>query len=147
MLNLLVIEDDEADYHFIEMALKETRFATRVRWVPDGESAIGYLGGSGAHARRLDSPLPDVIVLDLKMPRLGGFELLEWIRAHREHRHTPVLVLSSSGLPEDVERAYQLGANSFFVKPARFEDFVDLFQHIAGYWSYARTPVREPQRT
>ncbi|MBA4136008.1 MAG: hypothetical protein C0518_01675 [Opitutus sp.] len=142
MLKLLVIEDDEADYHFIEMALKETRFATRVRWVTDGELAIDYLSGRGPHADRAKFPVPDVVVLDLKMPRVGGFELLQWMRAHPDYRDTPALVMSSSGLPQDVARAYQLRANSYFVKPGRFEDFVELFQLIAGYWSFARTPAQ-----
>jgi CheY-like chemotaxis protein len=144
VLKLLVIEDDESDYHFIEMALKETRFPTRVRWVDDGEQAIEYLRGAGRYSDRGEFPAPDLITLDLKMPRLDGFELLEWIRAHAEYRHIPVLVMSSSGLQQDIERAYHLGANAYFVKPGRFEEFIDLFQHIAGYWSYARTISHAP---
>lgn len=137
MLNLLVIEDEESDYHFIEMALKECRFATRVRWVIDGHLGTRYLAGEGEFADRGKHPFPDVVLVDLKMPGMDGFELLQWIRTHPVHHGMPVLVMSSSALPADIEKAYANGASSYFVKPSNFEDFVDLFQHIAAYWSYA----------
>jgi CheY-like chemotaxis protein len=139
MLNLLVVEDDESDYHFIEMALKETPRPTRVSWVSSGAAGIEYLAGDERYRDRTQWPVPDVVVVDLNMPGLGGFDVLQWMRAHPLHRGTPVLVISSSESPGDIEKAYRLGANSYFVKPQRFEDFVSLFQHIAAYWSYART--------
>lgn len=141
-LKLLVVEDDENDYHLIEMALKEGRFPTRVRWVRDGVEAMDYLTGLAPFQDRQQNPLPDLVLLDLKMPRMGGFELLRWLRDSRAHRTLPALVLSSSPLPEDVRRAYDLGATSYFVKPHRFEDFVELLKHLAAYWSYAASPSR-----
>ena len=137
LLTLLVVEDEESDYHLIEMALKETPFPTRVRWVRDGVEARQYLTGENQFANRREFPLPDVLMLDLKMPRMGGFEVIEWLRRSPYFRTLPTLVMSSSSLPEDVHRAIDLGATTYFVKPHRFEDFVDLLQHIAGYWSYA----------
>jgi CheY-like chemotaxis protein len=76
------------------------------------------------------------------MPRMGGFELLQWLRADRTHRLLPALVMSSSPLPEDIQRAYELGATSYFVKPGRFEDFVELLKHLAAYLSFAASPTR-----
>lgn len=141
-LKLLVVEDEENDYHLIEMALKEGRFPTRVRWVRDGVEAMDYLTALPPFANRDENPIPDIVLLDLKMPRMGGFELLRWLRDSRAHRTVPALVMSSSPLPEDVRRAYELGATSYFVKPHRFEDFVELFKHLAAYWSYAASPQR-----
>lgn len=141
-LKLLVVEDDENDYHLIEMALKEGRFPTRVRWVRDGVEAMDYLTGLAPFHDRQQNPLPDLALLDLKMPRMGGFELLRWLRDSRAHRTLPALVLSSSPLSVDIQRAYDLGATSYFVKPHRFEDFVELLKHLAAYWSYAAGPSR-----
>lgn len=142
LLTILIVEDDESDYHLIEMALKETRFPTRVRWVRDGEEARQYLVGDDPFQNRREHPLPDIIMLDLKMPRMGGFEFIEWLRRSPYFRSVPAMVMSSSSLPEDVHRAADVGATTYFVKPHRFEDFVDLLQHIAAYWSYALQPER-----
>lgn len=141
LLTLLVVEDEEGDYHLIEMALKETKFPTRVRWVRDGVEAMQYLRGEEQFSNRREFPLPDVMILDLKMPRMGGFEVIDWLRRTPSYRTLPVLVMSSSTLPEDLQRAADLGATTYFAKPHSFEDFVDLLQHIAGYWSYARAPA------
>lgn len=141
-LRLLVVEDEENDYHLIEMALKEGEFPTRVRWVRDGVEAMDYLTGTGPFHEREPSSAPDLVLLDLKMPRMGGFELLRWLRDNRTHRTLPALVMSSSPLPEDIRRAYELGATSYFVKPHRFEEFVALLKHLAAYWSYAASPSR-----
>lgn len=141
-LRLLVVEDEENDYHLIEMALKEGEFPTRVRWVRDGVEAMDYLTGAAGFHEREPSPPPDLVLLDLKMPRMGGFELLRWLRDNPAHRTLPALVMSSSPLPEDIRRAYDLGATSYFVKPHRFEDFVELLKHLAAYWSFAATPRR-----
>jgi CheY-like chemotaxis protein len=141
-LKLLVVEDEENDYHLVEMALKEGRFPTRVRWVRDGVAAMDYLSAAAPFQDRAQNPAPDLVLLDLKMPRMGGFELLRWLRDNRAHRTLPAIVMSSSPLPEDIRRAYELGATSYFVKPHRFEDFVELLKHLAAYWSYAASPSR-----
>ena len=142
MLTLLVVDDNESDYHFIEMALKECRQKTRVRWVSSGAAGLEYLGGEGVFGDPAKFPRPDVVIVDLNMPGMGGIELVQWMRSHPVHRGTPALVMSSSSNPRDIEGAYGVGANTYFVKPTQFEDFVALFQHVAAYWGYARTAAQ-----
>lgn len=103
-----------------------------------------YLEGKGEYADRTKYPLPDVILLDLKMPRISGFEFLEWLRrkAPGELHLIPVVVLSSSDDPQDVKRAYELGVNSYMVKPIQWPEFKEKMRAISIYWSdHAETPV------
>jgi CheY-like chemotaxis protein len=102
--------------------------------VEDGERAMAYLSGLGIYADRDRFPLPSLILLDLKMPRATGFEILKWIRKHPELGQLPVLVLSGSELQDDIRRAYDVGANSYLVKPLGFEALVGLVTRINTSW-------------
>lgn len=146
VVTMLVVEDQESDYHFIELAMKESRFPTRVRWVQNGIEATQYLMGEGRFADRVEYPLPDILLLDLKMPGMSGHDLLEWLQKRPQYQVIPTLVMSSSDQPQDIRRSYELGATTYFVKPIRFETFVDLCKHIAGYWSYGMTTNRMEKR-
>src|SRR5215210_2821652 len=120
-LNVVVVEDD-ADYaFFIGQAFRNKGFANLAMICGDGEQAVAYLDGRGEFADREAFPFPDVLFTDLKMPRMNGFDLLKWIQAHPECALLPTVVLSSSADPKDVDRAYELGANAFLVKPDRLK--------------------------
>ena len=101
----------------------------------DGEQAIDYLSGRGAYANRERNPLPYLLLLDLKMPGTDGFEVLQWIRGEPELRRLLVVVLTSSNLQADVDRAYELGANSYLVKPVEFDEMVNMLQRFEAYWT------------
>jgi CheY-like chemotaxis protein len=109
--------------------------------VENGEQAIAYLKGEGKYASREEYPLPSLLLLDLKMPRKNGFDVLEWIRQQPGLGSLRVVVLTSSDEIRDVNRAYQLGANSFLVKPLDFSEFVRMTEALKGYWIWlSRAP-------
>jgi len=121
----------------LEMEFKNAPLNVKLLSVEDGKVAIQYIEGNGIYADREAYPVPQVILLDLKMPRINGFEFLEWLRntAPRQHRFIPVVVMSSSGLKEDVSRAYSLGANSYLVKPIGWSLFKERIKALGIYWA------------
>jgi CheY-like chemotaxis protein len=133
----LLVEDEENDVLMLQMEFKRAPVDIRLVAVEDGSKAIQYVEGKGIYADRATYPVPDVILLDLKMPRINGFEFLEWLRTKgpQEHRLKPVIVMSSSALKEDVERAYRLGANSYLVKPVGWALFQERIQALGIYWA------------
>jgi CheY-like chemotaxis protein len=131
---LLVVEDDENDVVLLRRAIRKGHLVTPVRILPDGEEARAYLAGEGAWADRREHPLPVLMLLDLKLPRLSGLELLEWVRGRPEFATLPVVVLTSSRESRDLERAYRLGANSYLVKPVAFEALLEMVKAIGLYW-------------
>lgn len=138
---LLLIEDDPNDIILFEKAVKKNKLPVEFSVVRDGEEAISYLSGRGKHKNRKDYPLPNLIVVDLKMPRKSGFEVLEWIKGHPELKNIPVVVLSSSKQPQDVKLAYRLGTNSYLVKPIGFKELHKLVEVLGQYWlTYNENP-------
>ena len=133
----LLVEDDPNDALLFEMQLEHAPVDARLLTVDDGSKAIEYLKGEGVYADRETYAIPNVILLDLKMPRINGFEFLEWLRTKGPpaYRFTPVVVMSSSGLKEDIERAYRLGANSYMVKPVSWPLFKKRIQALGTYWA------------
>jgi CheY-like chemotaxis protein len=139
----LLVEDDPHDVFVVEREFKHRGLAG-LRVVHDGIEAMRYLEGKGDYQDRIKSPLPDVILLDLKMPRFSGFDFLEWLRgrAPGQLHLIPVVVLSSSDDPHDVKRAYALGVNSYIVKPLRWPELQDKMRALSIYWSeHVETPV------
>jgi CheY-like chemotaxis protein len=130
----LLAEDNEDDLLLIERAFRKAGLPYRVRAVRDGEEAVDYLAGRGSYADRLAHPLPCVLLLDLKLPRRSGFEVLTWVRGQAGLRRLPVVVLTSSEQMADVNRAYDLGANTYLVKPATVEALRDLVRTLDLYW-------------
>src|SRR5437016_684237 len=120
---ILLAEDEEEDVVLLKLGFAKARFLNPVQVVPDGAEAIAYLQGAGKYSNRSDFPLPNLLLLDLKMPRKNGFEVLEWLRQQPQLSALPVVVLTSSDDMRDVNRAYQLGANTFLVKPVDFAHF------------------------
>jgi CheY-like chemotaxis protein len=131
---ILVAEDDENYVVLIREAFAEAGIQNPIHVVWNGEEVIYYLQGKGKYADRAEFPLPGLLLLDLKMPRVNGFEALTWIRKQPSLSGLRVLVLTSSDEIRDVNKAYQLGANSFLVKPYDFEDLAELSRLIQDFW-------------
>jgi CheY-like chemotaxis protein len=131
---ILLVEDREDDIILIKKAFQEARLLNPVQIVRNGEEAIDYLNGTGKYRNRAEFPLPELVLLDLKMPRIDGFEVLRWVRAQPSLKPMRIVVLTSSDAINDVTLAYQLGANSFLVKPLSFSDFVQTSKVLKGYW-------------
>jgi len=130
----LLVEDSQDDVTLLRRAFEKCRILNPIQVVTNGVEAMAYLEGSGRYRNRAEFPLPKLVLLDLNLPGIDGFEVLKWIHEQPELRSIRVIVLTSSNLIADVNRAYQLGAHSFLVKPNDFEDLVRLTQAIRGYW-------------
>jgi CheY-like chemotaxis protein len=116
---ILLVEDDSNDVLLLQRAFRRAGLTHALQVVSDGDQAVSYLGGEGDYSDRAKHPLPALILLDLKLPRRSGLEVLEWLRGQpAEIKGLPVIVLTSSRLSEDVDRAYGLGANSYMAKPS-----------------------------
>ena len=132
---ILQVEDDENDVLLFQRAVQKAHLHLRVHSVSDGEQAVDYLEGRAAYADRLRYPLPDLMLLDLKIPRKSGHEVLEWLRRKSDGlKRMVVVVLTASKEPADVQRAYDLGANSYLVKPSNFDALTFLVQALDTYW-------------
>ena len=131
---MLLVEDDPNDILLIQRAFAKACLVNPLKVVRDGEEALNYLAGSGEFADRGRFPLPSLILLDLKLPRKSGLEILQWLRQQPALKHIPVIVLTSSKESSDVSRAYDLGANSYLVKPVGFEGLRELVKSIGMYW-------------
>src|SRR5438128_9444040 len=130
---ILLVEDRGDDILLIQKAFNRAQVHNPMMVVRDGDEAMSYLAGEGKFSNRAEYPLPWLILLDLKMPRVDGFEVLKWIRSQPELRRLIVVVLTSSEELRDVNQAYELGANSFMVKPMDFENAVQLSEMIQKY--------------
>ena len=139
---ILVVEDREDDILLIQKAFEKAGVQNPVYFVRNGDEALAYLSGEWKYANRAEYPLPVLVLLDLKLPGMDGFEVLAWIRRQEGLRALPVVVLTSSTALSDVNRAYQLGANSFFVKEIEFQNSVELSRLLQNYWLFK---VRNPQ--
>jgi CheY-like chemotaxis protein len=140
---ILLVEDDPNDVWLVKHAFQSANISNPLRIVNDGQEAIDYLKGNGAYSDRGAFPLPKLVLLDLKMPRLNGFDVIGWMRRHYPWKLTPIIILSSSALPQDVNRAYELGANAYMVKPADYRALERLFRTIADFWNAGETPTTE----
>jgi CheY-like chemotaxis protein len=145
---VLVAEDREDDVLMLKRAFKQLGFGIPVQYVSNGDETIAYLAGSGRFANRDEYPLPDLLLLDLKMPRRSGFEVLQWIQKQPTLSKLRVVVLTTSSDIYEVNRAYQLGAASFLTKPLHFNEFRDTIQAVYNYWVALNRPgsVERPER-
>lgn len=133
-ITILIADDDPEDRMLAAEALKESRLANDVRFVEDGEELVDYLNYRGRFTNPDDAPRPGVILLDLNMPRKDGREALREIKANPELRRIPIIVLTTSKAEIDIYRSYDLGVNSFIVKPVTFDSLVEVMHVIGRYW-------------
>src|SRR5437660_1116853 len=131
---ILLADDRDDDVILIQRALVKAKVYNPVLVVHDGEEALDYLLGKGKYSDRQRYPFPNLMLLDLKMPKMDGFQVLEAIRANRELRPLRVIVLTSSQEIRDVNHAYELGASSFLVKPLEFENYEGLMRTLTAFW-------------
>ncbi len=137
---ILLADDDSNDVFFMRRAFEKARLLNPLRVVADGEAAIQYLSGEGEFGNREKFPLPSLLLLDLRMPRKSGFEVLQWVRKQPGLRRLPIVVLTSSRNGPDVNRAYDLGANSYLMKPPGAEALRDMLEGFNGYWLASNHP-------
>lgn len=137
---VLLVEDNPDDVILIQRAFRKARIVSPLRVVTDGEQAMAYLDGSGTYADRHHNPLPVLILLDWKLPRKNGLEVLAWIRSRPDLKELPVVVLTSSREPSDIRSAYGAGANSYLLKPVDFANLLALVEGLGLYWLVLNVP-------
>ena len=136
---ILIVDDELNDLLLAQRAFAKAKLLNPVYTVKSGEQAISYLNGQGIYSDRDKYPLPALLLLDLNMPMVDGFEVLRWIRDQPKFKEIRVVVLTGSDSLRDVNAAYQAGANSFMIKPVDFERFAELSQMFGGAWLWTQT--------
>jgi CheY-like chemotaxis protein len=131
---ILVADDDQNDIFFLKRAFQKAGLPHSIVEVSDGQSAVDYLSGKAPFANRAQHPLPDLLLLDLKMPRMTGFEVLAWLQTQPQLDQMPVVVLSGSNQPRDIEHVQRLGASDYKVKPVEFDELLNLVRHLDERW-------------
>jgi two-component system response regulator len=137
---ILLVEDNADDAELTMLALKQNHVGNTVKWVKDGAEALDYLLGRGAYAGRADERPPVLVLLDLKLPKVDGLEVLRQMRAEPRVRLTPVVILTSSSEEKDMVQGYGLGANSYVRKPVDFAQFHEATRQLALYWLVLNQP-------
>ncbi|MGF1493420.1 MAG: response regulator [Microcoleaceae cyanobacterium] len=133
--SILLVEDDSNDILLIQRAFRQININNPIHIVKDGDTAIDYLSGAGDYADRDRYPLPALILLDLKLPRRSGIEILEWLKQQKHSlRRIPVVVLTSSRENLDIDLSYDLGVNSYLVKPVKYDVLAQMVSALDAYW-------------
>lgn len=139
-MTVLLAEDNPDDALLMQRAFKSHGLMHPLRVVNDGSEAIAYFAGEGVYADRIAHPYPQMVILDLKMPRVSGFDVLEWLQKHRDMMVIPTIVWSSSADARDVKHAYCLGANAYLVKPTDFQEFKVMIADLFKFWDHCLKP-------
>ncbi len=134
MNEILLVEDNLDDVDLTLRAFAKSNIANEVVVARDGVEALDYLFATGAHTGRASAPLPQLVLLDLKLPRIDGLQVLERVRANPKTRLVPVVILTSSTEQRDLATGYTLGANSYIRKPVDFQEFLEAVRHLGFYW-------------
>ncbi|WP_339816254.1 response regulator [uncultured Imperialibacter sp.] len=140
LVDVLLVEDSKHDAMLALLALGENNLTNNIIWLKDGKQALDFLFGEGEFKEREVSLHPKVVLLDLKMPKVDGLEVLKEIRGNPLTKNIPVVVLTSSKEDKDIIRSYELGVNSFIVKPVDFDQFTRCVKEIGYYWSLINQP-------
>ena len=138
---ILIVDDDENDIFFVQRAFTEINVHCVFQILKNGQEVVDYLSGNGEYADREKYPLPMMILMDLKMPIMDGFQVLAWLRNRPGLKVIPTIVFSSSDIPADITRAYELGANSFMTKSVTYDGLLLKLQTLSQYWlEYCKHP-------
>ncbi len=144
--NILLVEDNPDDVELTLRALKQYHVRNQIAVVRDGAEALDYLFARGAYAERSTCPMPAVVILDLKLPKVDGFEVLQRLRADERTKLVPVVILTSSKEEGDMVNGYKLGANSYVRKPVDFTEFVEAARQLGLYWLVVNEPPPQTRR-
>ena len=139
-LKILIVEDNPDDVFFFKQAMKKASADFHLHTVSDGVQAVAYLKGEAAFNDRASHPFPDVLLLDLNMPGMNGFELLEWVRSSSHSSHLIVHVMSASSRDLDIQKAYELGANSYVIKPSRIDELIRFVAALDQWHKFIALP-------
>ncbi|MDB6095678.1 MAG: two-component system response regulator [Verrucomicrobia bacterium] len=141
-ITILLVEDEESSAFFFQHVMTKLEMPQSLQVAQDGQEALDYLDGKGRFRDRITFPIPGLIVLDLKMPRVTGFEVLGWIRKQPELRKLIVIVMSTSASDSDINQAYELGANAYVVKPSGLDELAEVLRSIQHFWlAHNRGPI------
>jgi two-component system response regulator len=140
MVDILLVEDNPADAELALRALKKNNFLNPIHVVTDGAEALDFLFGTGKYSKRKNCRAPRLILLDLKLPKVSGLEVLKRVKEDATTKMTPVVVLTSSREEQDILESYKLGVNSYIVKPVDFEKFIDAVRSLSMYWLLLNQP-------
>jgi CheY-like chemotaxis protein len=140
-VEILLVEDNPRDVEMTMRALKKHNLANKVHVVKDGAEALDYLFATGAYANRDRNPVPKVVLLDLKLPKVSGLEVLKKVKSDERTQTIPVVVLTSSQEEKDMIESYRLGVNSYIVKPVDFDKFVEAVSEVGLYWLLINKPL------
>lgn len=143
-IDILLVEDNPQDLELAQRALRKANLANRIHTARDGAEALEFIFCEGAHADRRIEDAPKVILLDLKLPKVDGLEVLKRLKADPRTNSIPVVILTSSKEQNDVVESYHLGVNSYIVKPVNFERFVESVQQLGMYWLLLNQPPHLP---
>jgi CheY-like chemotaxis protein len=141
---ILLVDDNPHDVVLLRLAFRRVGIIDPIKLVKDGAEAMRYLKGEGIYADRHAYPTPTLMLLDLKMPQTSGFDVLRWVREQTDLKRLIVVVMTGSKQDDDVQRAYQLGADSYLVKPTKFSDLVEMTQCLKAYCSAAIQGTPKP---
>ena len=143
-LSILLVEDNLAHVELIRRSLKHHRVANKIYHVADGKAALAYLFRQGAYADETRSPRPHVILLDLRLPKIGGLDVLRQVKTSDELKHIPVVILTTSAAERDKLQAYEQNANGYVVKPLDLETFQQLMKELGYFWlGWNQAPLSE----
>jgi CheY-like chemotaxis protein len=133
-VDILIVEDSAEDLELALRAFRKANLSSRIEVARDGQDALDFLFCAGPHVERRQEDRPGVVVLDLKLPKVDGLEVLERLKGDDRTRAIPTVVLTSSNQAADIERSYELGVNSYVVKPVNFDQFASALQELGHYW-------------
>ena len=143
---VLSVDDNDVDGALLQRAFKRTAIPAKLFTVNEGPQALSYLSGVGIYQNREQYPIPDLILLDIRMPKMSGLEVLNWIRLQPDLKQATVLILSSSEQPEDITSAKRIGADGYLVKPTKFEDLQKLVRGLESDWLGKKTKAQARPR-
>ncbi len=140
--DILIVEDNPNDAELMMRAFKKQNLTNMIRVLPDGAEALDFLFAKGAYAARRIADLPKVMLLDVKLPKVDGFEVLKAVKGNQDTRALPVVIVTSSREDPDIYKAYELGANSYVTKPVDYDSFTSAMGLIGYYWLFVNRPPR-----